>query len=243
MQLTLTEDQATILELLLSGAARAIEIKLNDYNTSTTMRVIWHQEHEAYRALLAQLEKETDLPVPDENPVVETYGNCPGCGRPTEGRYCPYCGWTVPDNIPTGIYDMAAITIVFDGGSRNNGSVDADAYGSYLLDIPEFGKSQVVRLTFPLGTTSNQAEYKALIAALEGVIFNIKGIGHSPKNYTVKVYGDSQLVIKQLTGEFKLRALAQLGGLHSQAVILLARFKSIDLNWWPREESVKVLGH
>ncbi len=53
--------------------------------------------------------------------------------------------------------------IIFDGGSRNNGSPKAEAYGSYQITTAT-GRSETKRLQFSTGTTNNKAEYKSLIA-------------------------------------------------------------------------------
>jgi ribonuclease HI len=53
---------------------------------------------------------------------------------------------------------------MLDGGSRHNGSPNAEAYGSYQLAMT--GKQETKCLQFSRGT-NNEVEYMALIAALE----------------------------------------------------------------------------
>jgi hypothetical protein len=55
--------------------------------------------------------------------------------------------------------DKRGLLIIFDGGSGNNGSPKAEAYGSYQI-ITAAGRSEIKRLQFSTGTTNNEAEYK-----------------------------------------------------------------------------------
>jgi len=92
---------------------------------------------------------------------------------------------------------MALVGKVYiDGASRGNpgpsgiGVVVLDEEGKVLLEHYEFLGS---------GYTNNQAEYAALIKALEicSTIFP-KGVVH--------VFSDSELLVKQLTGRYKVRS-------------------------------------
>ena len=96
-------------------------------------------------------------------------------------------------------------TITFDGGSRNNGSQVAEAYGSYHIQARD-GRERIARLQFPTGSTNNEAEYQSLIASLEDLVGVIKSAGKSPNCYAVTVTGDSQVVINQVTGRWKVKA-------------------------------------
>ena len=95
---------------------------------------------------------------------------------------------------------MTDYTIIFDGGSRGN---PGQGYGSYALRRNEDGKLRRKRLRFGDQVTSNQAEYQALIAALEDLIGTIEKAGRSPGGFSVDIRGDSRLVMRQLadTGE------------------------------------------
>ena len=130
--------------------------------------------------------------------------------------------------------------IVFDGGSKNNGSSNADAYGSYRLSAGP--RSEIKRLQFPTGTTNNAAEYQALIEALEDLIARIQMAGRDPKEFTVQVWGDSQLVINQVKGDWKSKN-ASLRSLRDQIRMRIDKFKEVQLHWHPREKSVAILGH
>ncbi len=80
-----------------------------------------------------------------------------------------------------------------DGGARGNpgpagiGAVIKDEQGQIMAEVSEY-----------IGeTTNNQAEYRAVIAAYE----KAKEIGASELEF----YLDSELVVKQLKGEYKVK--------------------------------------
>ena len=134
---------------------------------------------------------------------------------------------------------MTDYTIIFDGGSRGN---PGQGYGSYALRRNEDGKLRRSRLRFGDQVTSNQAEYQALIAALEDLIDTIKKARRSPGGFSVDIRGDSRLVMRQLDGSWKTKSLT-LMPLRDRAEELVAQMGSVELTWQPREESVRILGH
>jgi ribonuclease HI len=124
------------------------------------------------------------------------------------------------------------ISIAFDGGAQGN---PGPSYGSYLVQYE--GALYIDRHDFGPGT-NNRAEYLALISALEWTLEHHP----APESAELHVYGDSQLVIHQLDGSYRVRNLGLLP-LWEQARALLARFGSVRLQWWSRDNSVKLLGH
>ena len=134
---------------------------------------------------------------------------------------------------------MTDYTIVFDGGSHGNPGL---GYGSYALIRNQDGKLRKRRLRFGDQITSNQAEYQALIAALEDLINTIVKAGRSPKDFSVEIRGDSQLVMRQIEGSWKTKSLA-LMPLRDRVEELLEIIGSVELTWQPRAKSEKVLGH
>ena len=85
-----------------------------------------------------------------------------------------------------------------DGGSRGNPG--PAGYGAYITDgegrrIAELGEFLGVQ-------TNNFAEYSGLIAALEYAVEH--GFG------TVKAVSDSELLVKQMKGQYKVRSEALL---------------------------------
>jgi ribonuclease HI len=113
---------------------------------------------------------------------------------------------------------------------------------SYLLAV-RTGKQQTVRLhDLPRVTTNNEAEYVAFISALVDLRGRIERAGKSPRNYSVLVHTDSQLLVGQLTQGWKVKA-ANLRPLVGEAASLLQAFGRCDLVKVPRAEIVRVLGH
>lgn len=89
-------------------------------------------------------------------------------------------------------------TLFADGGSRGNpgpagsGAIIRDASGATVATVSEF-----------LGTaTNNVAEYTAVLRGLEALR---DVLGASAKEAEVSVFMDSMLVVKQMSGEWKLK--------------------------------------
>ncbi len=82
----------------------------------------------------------------------------------------------------------------------------------------------------------------ALLHGLEDLVETIMAAGKSPDKYSVQVWGDSDLVIRQLKGEWKVKD-QKLLPLFEKANKLLQRFKAYSLNWHDRSNSVRLLGH
>ena len=126
-------------------------------------------------------------------------------------------------------------TIVFDGGAIGN---PGRGYGSYQI-VGGAGVVAEKRLEFGDKVTNNQAEYRTLIGALEDLRDQV---GPAVVGTTVAIRGDSQLVIHQVTGRWKVKH-AELRPLHQRAVTLLTGFGRVDVAWHRRDASVRVLGH
>ncbi|MEA2526454.1 MAG: ribonuclease [Thermomicrobiales bacterium] len=134
--------------------------------------------------------------------------------------------------------EIETYRIVFDGGSLGN---PGRGYGSFAIKGPgQYAATEKLNYDH-LGNrvTNNEAEYLTLIGALEWLA---NDLGERAKHSRVSVLGDSQLVISQLKGAWKVRK-EELKPLHNRASTLLGRFGRFDLTWQPRAESVKVLGH
>ena len=93
---------------------------------------------------------------------------------------------------------MKKIIIYTDGGSRNNPGI-AGA-GVYITD--EKGEELVKAKKFLGIKTNNWAEYEALILGLEKAK-NL--LGTEAKNTELEVRMDSQLIVRQLSGEYKVK--------------------------------------
>jgi len=130
------------------------------------------------------------------------------------------------------------VRIVFDGGSRGN---PGQGYGSYALDWPGQPR-QVVRLSFGDDMTNNEAEYDTLIAALEAVHQGMVDKLVEPESTSVSIWGDSQLVCKQVRGEWRCKE-PRLRTRLEKARAILGKFGVATLDYHPREKSVEILGH
>lgn len=130
---------------------------------------------------------------------------------------------------------MTSYGVIFDGGSRGN---PGPGYGSYRLRASGAAWGPPVRLSYGRSMTSNEAEYRTLIAALASLAEQCP----DPAAARVEVQGDSQLVIRQLGGEWKVRA-ANLQPLWEAARTAAGAFAEVRYTWQPREASVALLGH
>jgi probable phosphoglycerate mutase len=103
-----------------------------------------------------------------------------------------------------------------DGGSRGNPG--PSGYGAYITDGE--GK-RLAELSEFLGVqTNNFAEYSGLIAALEYAVEN--GYG------TVKVVSDSELLVKQMKGQYKVRSEALLA-IYGEAKALIRKLDRFEI--------------
>lgn len=114
--------------------------------------------------------------------------------------------------------------IYTDGASRGNpgeagvGAVIADARGRTVKELKCF-----------LGiATNNVAEYRAVILALEKAL-QLGAV-------SVNVNLDSELVVRQLRGEYRVRE-PNLKILHRQTLEILNRFLKYSIHYIPREEN------
>lgn len=108
---------------------------------------------------------------------------------------------------------MSRVTVSFDGGSRGNpgpaaiGVVLRDDSGTILQEVGEkIGEA-----------TNNVAEYKALLRGIE--------LAASLGAREVELLGDSQLVVRQVEGKYKVKS-AGIKPLHQEVKRALVRFDS-----------------
>jgi probable phosphoglycerate mutase len=130
-------------------------------------------------------------------------------------------------------------TLIFDGGSYGNPGL---GYGSYMLIRNKDGKQRVKRLTFGEDMTSNEAEYRTLIAGLEDLISTIRKAGRAPGQFSLEVRGDSRLILYQVARRWKTKKL-HLRPFRDKVEELLGEFGSITLIWQKRDKSERILGH
>jgi ribonuclease HI len=120
--------------------------------------------------------------------------------------------------------DARTVRIFSDGAARGNpgpagaGAVLLDQKGNVLARLGRFLGRQ----------TNNVAEYHGLLLGLR----HAQEMGARE----VEVRADSQLMIRQLEGEYQVKH-ALLKPLHAEAMRLLRTFQSYDLRHVPREEN------
>lgn len=111
-----------------------------------------------------------------------------------------------------------------DGASRGNPG--PAAIGVIIRD--ERGLTHA-RISQSIGiTTNNQAEYRAIIAALEKAL----GLGAS----SVEVNSDSELVVRQVSGLYRVKT-DSLRPLHERVTQLQKRFADFNIRSIPREQN------
>ena len=109
-----------------------------------------------------------------------------------------------------------SVNIYADGASRGN----PGNAGAGIIITAEDGK--VIKKTGKyLGkTTNNEAEYQALIIALE----EAKAMGATD----IKIFADSELMVRQIKGEYKVKSEG-LRPLYGKAMSILMGFKRYDI--------------
>jgi ribonuclease HI len=122
--------------------------------------------------------------------------------------------------------NVSEVIIFTDGAARGNpgpaaiGVVIQDRAGSILSSISR-------RLA---DTTNNQAEYLAVIAALEKAI--------SLRTRKVLLKSDSELVVNQINGKYKIKNTA-LRPLYQRIVQLAGTLESFTVSYIPRERNTR----
>jgi ribonuclease HI len=126
-----------------------------------------------------------------------------------------------------GLPDLKLKVIIHaDGLSRGNpgpaaiGATVKDGKGQLLASVSQ----QIGR------ATNNQAEYRALIAALREAV----KLGASEAS----IYLDSELVVRQLGGRYRVKN-ATLKTLHNEAKGLLGRLKGFTITHVPRRQNAE----
>jgi len=121
-------------------------------------------------------------------------------------------------------------TIQADGGARGNpgpagaGAVIRDEHGKVVGEVSEY-----------LGErTNNYAEYEAVILAFEKLLKIVPAIEHDTTDVAVKL--DSELIVKQVRGEYKVRN-PNLKLQQARLAQVAAAFGTVTFAHIPREEN------
>ena len=116
------------------------------------------------------------------------------------------------------------MTIRTDGGSRGNPG--PAAIGIVIED--QTGRSLFEAGYFIGDTTNNVAEYRAILKGLEEA--------QRLKGSELTVYCDSQLVVRQLNGQYRVKNPA-MQNYHQQVMAQLEHFKRVTFQHVSREEN------
>lgn len=113
------------------------------------------------------------------------------------------------------------LTCYTDGASRGNPG--PAAYAFLILS----GETLLAETSEFIGiTTNNVAEYRGVIEALTVATDHTRG--------TVHLYSDSELVIRQINGQYRVRK-EHLAGLHQRVMDLVHNFEIVRFYSVPRE--------
>ncbi len=116
------------------------------------------------------------------------------------------------------------VVICADGAS--SGNPGPAAIGAIIKDEQD---NLIARISQRIGaTTNNQAEYRAIIAALE------KAIGLGARE--VELRSDSELVVKQIKGRYRVKK-ATLRPLYQKVVQLTGSLETFTITHIPRSQN------
>jgi ribonuclease HI len=134
--------------------------------------------------------------------------------------------------IPRGIapVDAAHVEVHFDGACEPPRGGGVATFGFVVSGAGLYHEDcgLAVRPHVP-HATNNVAEYVAAIRALEW----LRGEGYRGR---VVMYGDSQLVVRQMNGAYRVRK-EHLKAYHERLEQLAKEFARVEFEWVPREEN------
>ncbi len=118
--------------------------------------------------------------------------------------------------------DQLTATLFIDGASDSN-----DNGGIGVVFQPSDGEDFIISRSIGKAT-NNEAEYISLITAItEALNNNFKHIA---------VYSDSELLVKQVNGSYKVRA-HNLKVLHDTVIKFKKKLEGFSISWVPRDEN------
>ena len=119
----------------------------------------------------------------------------------------------------------STVKLLFDGSASPNPGLA----GAGCCFFDESTGELLGYLSIPLGhKTSNEAEYTSLLYGV--TVAHRAGIQH------IKVFGDSELVVKQLSGEYKVKAV-NLQTLNVMTMALVKEFESFQVSHIDRDQN------
>lgn len=134
-------------------------------------------------------------------------------------------------DIPRGVATLAGtVEVHFDGACAPPKGGGVATFGFHLEGAGYLHEDHGLAVRpFSEHATNNVAEYVAAIQALEWL---------AKQGYPgdVVLLGDSQLVIRQMQGEYEVRA-EHLRAYHERLGQLSRRFRRVEFRWVPREQN------
>lgn len=126
---------------------------------------------------------------------------------------------------PVNAQGLTTATMYFDGGALGNPGKAGAGYQIFAQNGRTI-KESAVRMAGVC--TNNQAEYVGLIHGMTAAL-------HCGVQDLV-TYGDSEVVIKQMTGLYQVKN-PTLQGMHQRAQALRSRFRRVQFQWIPRDKN------
>ena len=139
---------------------------------------------------------------------------------------------------------MVTFIITCDGGSLGNHdkSIVSKGYGSFLITMPKHEKSIVHRMDYGDGVTSSEAEYMALVAALQHIVDSFNSVSANLKRIAVVVRTDSNNMVGQLSKNWKINK-PNLRSLAIKASSLMQEFSQVTFDRISGVEMKEIIGH
>lgn len=135
------------------------------------------------------------------------------------------------EHLPRGVATLGGVVRVhFDGACDPPSGTGVATFGYHLEGGGFLHEGWGLAVApYSRHSTNNVAEYVAAIRPLEWLL------AHGYTNDVV-MSGDSQLVVRQMTGQYEVRA-EHLKAYHDHLAGLVTRFRHVEFHWVPREEN------
>lgn len=136
------------------------------------------------------------------------------------------------------MFDAHEIKIWTDGGARGNPGPAGIGAVLYRVDPSAPEENELIgKVSEYIGAaTNNQAEYRALLRAIEELNSYVASGERAKENIKVSIYTDSELMAYQITGRYKVKN-AELLPLYTQVFALLQSYGSYTITPVRREKN------
>ena len=165
----------------------------------------------------------------------------PGASQTTDGEPLPNPQSTIRNPQSNGWLGGAdyALAIQTHFQARDQKAGTGTGIGHYRL-WSKSGQSREAEVRHEGQRLLDEFEYLTLIAALTDMVKRMIGKGRNPGEFALRVYSGRELVVKQLRGEYKVKA-ATLQEPYREAAALLKRFKWVEIEWKRGREMDEVI--